>query len=203
MITIQQYKISDTLSVYKAKYDWEYGRDEIAYRVKQNKWLLGTTDFNTTEIKVRSAEIDSVIDYGVRIAMKLSGIDTLHDRAWTGKTWSYIQDKNSQDPEKGFHVHTSTINFPDTRVNAPILTDWTYCFYLQVPDDLKENEGSLLLKDKSSKVYAIKPEEGDFIFFKGDVEHRPKLAPNSKGVRIAICSNISFNITEIKSGNIR
>lgn len=200
---VQQYKISDTLSFYKAKYDWEYEQDEIAYRVRQNKWLLGTTDFNTTEIKVRSAEIDSIVDYGIRIAMRLSDISTLHNRAWTGKTWSYIQDKNSKDPDNGFHVHTSTINFPDTRVNAPILTDWTYCFYLQVPNDLQGNEGSLLLKDIDGKVYAVKPEEGDFIFFKGDVEHKPNLAPNSEGTRIAICSNISFNITEIRSENIR
>jgi len=201
-MTVQQYKISETLSLYKAKYDWEYGQDEIAYRVRQNKWLLGTTDFNTTEIKVRSAEIDSVVDYGIRIAMRLSEIDTLHNRAWIGKTWSYIQDKNSKDPDNGFHVHTSAINFPDTRINAPILTDWTYCFYLQVPTDLQGNEGSLLLKDKDSKIYAIKPEEGDFIFFKGDVEHKPNLAPNSEGTRIAICSNISFNITEIRSESI-
>jgi hypothetical protein len=202
-MTVQQYKISDTLSFYKAKYDWEYGQDEIAYRVRQNKWLLGTTDFNTTEIKVRSVEIDSIVDYGIRIAMRLSEINTLHNRAWTGKTWSYIQDKNSKDPDNGFHVHTSSINFPDTRVNAPILTDWTYCFYLQVPNDLQGNEGSLLLKDIDGKVYAIKPEEGDFIFFKGNVEHKPNLAPNSEGTRIAICSNISFNITEIRSEIIR
>ena len=202
-MTVQQYKISDTLSFYKAKYDWEYGQDEIAYRVRQNKWLLGTTDFNTTEIKVRSAEIDSIVDYGIRIAMRLSEVTTLHNRAWTGKTWSYIQDKNSKDPDNGFHVHTSAINFPDTRVNAPILTDWTYCFYLQVPNDLQGNEGSLLLKDIDGKVYAIKPEEGDFIFFKGDVEHKPNLAPNSEGTRIAICSNISFNITEIRSESIQ
>lgn len=202
MIAVQQYTITDTLSFYKAKYDWEYGQDEIAYRVRQNKWLLGTTDFNTTEIKVRSAEIDSIVDYGVRIAMRLSGIDTLSDRAWAGKTWSYIQDKNSKDPDNGFHVHTAAINFPDTRINAPILTDWTYCFYLQVPNDLQGNEGSLLLKDVDEKIYAIRPEEGDFIFFKGDVEHKPNLSPNSEGTRIAICSNISFNITEIKNANL-
>lgn len=203
MIAIQEYKITDTLSFYKAKYGWEYNQDEIAYRVRQNKWILGKTDFNTTEIKIRSAEIDSIVEYGVRIAMRLSGIQNLQKQAWAGKTWSYIQDKTSKEPESGFHTHTLAINFPDTQVNAPILTDWTYCFYLQVPDDLKENEGSLLLKDIDGKVYAVKPEEGDFIFFNGDVEHRPKLAPNSEGVRIAICSNISFNITEIKNGNIR
>jgi len=198
MITIQQYNITETLSFYKAKYDWEYGQDEIAYRVKQNKWLLGSTDFNTTEIKIRSAEVDSIVDYGIRIAMKLSGIETLKNLAWTGKSWSYIQDKHSKDPEKTFHSHNAAINYPDTRVNAPVLTDWTYCFYLQVPNDLQGSEGSLLLKDKDGKVYATKPEEGDFIFFKGDVEHKPNLAPNSEGTRIAICSNISFNITEIR-----
>ena len=197
-MTVQQYKITDTLSFYKAKYDWEYAQDEIIYRVKQNKWLLGSTDFNTTEIKIRSAEIDSIVDYGIRIAMRLSGIDTLHNLAWTGKTWSYIQDKNSKDPQKAFHSHNAAINYPDTQINAPIPTDWTYCFYAQVPNDLENNEGSLLLKDKDGKIYATKPEEGDFIFFKGDIEHKPNLAPNSEGTRVAICSNISFNITEIR-----
>jgi len=198
MITVQQYNITNTLSFYKAKYNWEYSQDEIVYRVKQNKWLLGNTDFNTTEIKIRSVEIDSIVNYGVRIAMKLSEIDSLNNRAWTGKSWSYIQDKDSKDPQNAFHSHTAAINYPDNKNNAPILTDWTYCFYVQVPDDLQGNEGSLLFKDKDGKIYATKPEEGDFIFFKGDVEHKPNLAPNSKGTRIAICSNISFNITEIR-----
>lgn len=198
MREVREYKISDTLSIYKTKFDWQYSQEDIIYRVNQNNWLLGSTDFNTTEIKVHSEEIDYIINYGMTVAMKLSGIESLKGQAFAGKTWSYIQDKSSKDPQNAFHVHTAAINYPDTRVNAPILTDWTYCFYVQVPDDLQGNEGTLLLKDKDGKVYATKPEEGDFIFFKGDVEHKPNLSPNSEGTRIAICSNISFNITELK-----
>lgn len=198
MIPVKEFKVSDTLTIYKAQYDWTYGQDEIIYRVKQNKWLLGATDFNTTEIKIHSPEIDHIIKYGRQIAKGLSGIPEKSNPIWAGKTWSYVQDKNSKDPDNGFHMHTSAINFPDTKVNAPILTDWTYCFYVQVPHDLQGREGALLLKDKDGKLYATKPNEGDFIFFKGDVEHKPNLSPNSEGTRIAICSNISFNITEIR-----
>ena len=198
MIPVKEFRVSDTLTIYKAQYDWTYGQDEIIYRVKQNKWLLGTTDFNTTEIKVHSPEIDHIIKYGKKIAKGLSNIPEKSKPVWVGKTWSYIQDKTSKDPDNGFHMHTAAINFPDTKINAPILTDWTYCFYVQVPYDLQGEEGTLLLRDKDGRVYATKPNEGDFIFFKGDVEHKPNLSPNSEGTRIAICSNISFNITEIR-----
>lgn len=198
MIPVKEFKVSDTLTIYKAQYDWTYGQDEIIYRVKQNKWLLGATDFNTTEIKIHSPELDHIISYGRQIAKGLSGIPEKSNPVWAGKTWSYVQDKNSKDPDNGFHMHTAAINFPDTKVNAPILTDWTYCFYVQVPHDLQGREGALLLKDKDGKLYATKPNEGDFIFFKGDVEHKPNLSPNSEGTRIAICSNISFSITEIR-----
>lgn len=198
MIPVKEFKVSDTLTIYKAQYDWTYGQDEIIYRVKQNKWLLGATDFNTTEIKIHSPELDHIISYGRQIAKGLSDIPEKSNPVWAGKTWSYVQDKNSKDPDNGFHMHTAAINFPDTKVNAPILTDWTYCFYVQVPHDLQGREGALLLKDKDGKLYATKPNEGDFIFFKGDVEHKPNLSPNSEGTRIAICSNISFSITEIR-----
>lgn len=198
MIQVRQFKISDTLSIYKAHYDWTYRQEEIIYRVRQNKWLLGNTDFNTTEIKINSPELNHIIEYGKNIAIGLSNLTNTKDLVWTGKTWSYIQDRNSKDPDNGFHMHTAAINLPDTKINAPILTDWTYCFYVKVPHDLKGEEGSLLLKDKDGRIYATKPNEGDFIFFKGDVEHKPNLSPNSEGTRIAICSNISFNITEIR-----
>ena len=74
MIPVKEFRVSDTLTIYKAQYDWTYGQDEIIYRVKQNKWLLGTTDFNTTEIKVHSPEIDHIISYRKQIAKGLSVI---------------------------------------------------------------------------------------------------------------------------------
>lgn len=194
---IQKIKLTDSLEVYKGKYDWKFSKESIIHRVKQNNFLLGLTDVNTTEIKLRSPELDYINFTGYSIAKNLPGLPEDWNGAWTGKTWSYIQRSNSLAPNQNWHKHQSAINLPDSNINAPIPTTWTYCLYVQVPEDLQGTEGALSLMDQNSKIVNVVPEEGDIIFFKGDVKHKPNLSPSSRQERIVICSNISFTIPKL------
>jgi hypothetical protein len=190
---VQKIELTDTLEIYKARYDWRYSKEDIIHRIKQNNFLLGLTDVNTTEIKVRSEELDYISNLGYNIAKALPGLPTNWNGSWVTKTWSYIQRPDSIAPSQDWHSHNAAINFPDSNINAPILTDWTYCFYVKIPKDLQGVEGALSLIDQKGKVVNVIPQEGDILFFKGNVKHKPVLSPSSKEERIALCSNISFN----------
>ena len=48
-------------------------------------------------------------------------------------------------------------------------------------------------------IIEILPKEGEFVIFGKDVMHRPNLIPNSNEDRIAICSNVSFDIPNLKT----
>ncbi len=194
---VQKIQLTDTLEIYKATYDWKYSKESIIHRIKQNNFLLGLTDVNTTEIKLRSVELDYIANFGYSIAKALPGLPVDWNGSWTGKTWSYIQRPNSIAPSQDWHTHNAAINFPDSPINAPVLTDWTYCFYVQVPKDLQGVEGALSLMDQKGKVVNIVPQEGDIIFFRGNVKHKPVLSPSSKEDRVALCSNISFNTPKL------
>lgn len=194
---VQKITLTDTLDIYKAEYDWKYSKESLIHRVKQNNFLLGLTDVNTTEIKLRSPELDYINHIGYSVTKNLPGLPEDWNGAWVGKTWSYVQRPNSVAPTQDWHTHTAAINFPDSVINAPVLTTWTYCLYIQVPKDLQGTEGALSLMDQNSKIINVVPQEGDIIFFRGDVKHRPNLSPSSNEERIAICANISFSIPKL------
>lgn len=194
---VQKITLTDTLDIYKAQYDWKYSKESLIRRIKQNNFLLGLTDVNTTEIKTRSVELDYINYIGYTITKNLPGLPDDWDGAWAGKTWSYIQRPDSIAPSQNWHTHNAAINLPDSKINAPIPTTWTYCLYIQVPKDLKGTEGALSLMDQDDKVVNVVPQEGDIFFFKGDVRHKPNLSPSSSEERIALCTNISFNIPKL------
>lgn len=85
-----------------------------------------------------------------------------------------------------YHIHTSfSPNYPN------ILSDFTWTYYLQVPDNLHDKEGHLLLKDEDEE-FAILPEEGCLYTFESNLLHRGEIAPNSTKNRIVIVGNITF-----------
>ena len=210
-MNIEEEVLSKNISIYRTNYDWKYSKESLIERVDQNIISVGYTDLNTSLFVVQSKEIDSVIKYGLEACKKLSGLVEGENwgGAWVGKSWIFKSTPDTQPPptyENGYHTHPIAVSFPiwDTDKNkyretsTPIKTSWTYCFYLQMPKILKGNEGMLGFKD-GNDIIEILPKEGEFVIFGKDVMHRPNLIPNSNENRIAICSNVSFNITNTKT----
>jgi hypothetical protein len=210
-MNIKKEILSENISIYRTNYDWEYSKDSLIERANQNIISIGYTDGNTSLFVVKSKEVDSVIKYGLEACKNLSGLveGENWNGAWVGKTWIFKSTPNTPPPDdyaNGYHTHPIAVSFPtwDTVKNkykefsAPIKTSWTYCFYLQIPKTLKGNEGMLGFKD-GNNIIEILPKEGEFVIFGKDVMHRPNLIPNSNEDRIAICSNVSFNIKTKKS----
>jgi len=210
-MNIEEEVLSKNISIYRTKYDWKYSKESLVERANQNIISVGYTDRNTSLFVVQSKEIDSVIKYGLDACKKLSGLveGENWNGAWVGKTWIFKSTPTTPPPpeyENGYHTHPIAVSFPTwdnvknkyKEFSTPIKTSWTYCFYLQIPKTLKGNEGMLGFKD-GNDIIEILPKEGEFVIFDKDVMHRPNLIPNSNEDRIAICSNVSFNIANVKT----
>lgn len=88
-----------------------------------------------------------------------------------------------------FHVHTE-IN----RESNSFTPNYTYVYYIQMPDVMDGEDGVLYLKGKNGKEYWIRPEEDDLIIMEADMPHSPNNAPNSTIDRIVIAGNVGFEL---------
>ena len=74
--------------------------------------------------------------------------------------------------------------------NGNEVPDYTFVCYLQMPDNLKEDDGKLFIKDKNNNEIGFLPKVGDLIILKGDTHHSPVDAPYSTKDRIVIAGNV-------------
>ena len=86
-----------------------------------------------------------------------------------------------------FHVHTD-IN-KETKSFAP---NYTYVYYIQMPDVMEGEDGVLYFKGKNGQEYWIRPEEDDLIIMEADMPHSPNSALKSNVDRIVIAGNVGF-----------
>jgi hypothetical protein len=105
--------------------------------------------------------------------------------------WLYYSDNDNA--YSGYHTHEilapihSNINPIDN-----LKTDYTFTYYLQMPNNLKDNQGKIHFKTKSGYESSILPEEGDIFIFPGDLQHKPEINPNSTKPRIVVAGNLAI-----------
>ena len=94
-----------------------------------------------------------------------------------------------------YHIHTEI-----EKEQGNPLPDYTFVFYIQMPDNLSNDDGKIFIKDKDGTEFGILPKVGDLIILEGDVPHAPVDAPNSTKDRIVIAGNVIFkNIKKSKT----
>ena len=86
-----------------------------------------------------------------------------------------------------YHIHTEI-----EKERGMVIPDYTFVFYVQMPDNLVGDDGKLFIKDKDGTEFGILPKVGDLIILKGDVPHAPVDAPHSTKDRIVIAGNVSL-----------
>jgi len=86
-----------------------------------------------------------------------------------------------------YHVHTD-IN----KQMGSFVPDFTYVYYIQMPDVMEDYDGVLYFKGNNNKEYWIRPEEDDIIIMPGDMPHAPNNAPKSTIDRIVMAGNVGF-----------
>jgi hypothetical protein len=74
---------------------------------------------------------------------------------------------------------------------------YTFVYYAQMPDNLFEKDGTLIIGGKNDRYYYL-PQVGDLIIMGGDIPHSPNLALNSTKDRIVIAGNVGFEYVKQK-----
>jgi hypothetical protein len=109
----------------------------------------------------------------------------------TGYQCGWIFRAHPNDDTGTYHVHTTLGNQYDTSGNQ-LLSDYSWTYYLNIPNIVSGVEGNLFFKDGDSEPISFLPEKGYLYSFPSSLLHRPNEAPNSTNQRIVAVANIKF-----------
>lgn len=79
--------------------------------------------------------------------------------------------------------------------------DYTFVFYLQMPNNLKNDDGMIYLRGSKGEVVSLLPKVGDLLILDGNCWHSPQTALNSDMDRIVLAGNFYFkpNLKKMKT----
>lgn len=199
---IDKIEIDDNIFVYRVKKTLVHSKDEILSKIEQNgsyaniKQLKRNGSYNVgiqAPFIMNCDELNEVEYTANQIAKEIYGYDS-----FINNTWSLILNpdykfpSNNQD-ENGWHDHLSVYALNKEHYDSNI----TFVYYLQIPNNLKNDDGMLSFKTNGGNISRIMPEEGEYVFFSSDILHRAELSPDSTIPRVVIAGNMHFvkNIT--------
>jgi hypothetical protein len=151
-----------------------------------------------------SNKMDEITQIGINECKKIYEDDNIPFNKVNLETWvNRIRHKKPVQTEfwknnvDKYHVHTD--------INKKLKTfhpDFTFVYYIQMPDVMNGDDGVLYFKNKKGVEYWVKPEEDELIFMQADVPHSPKNAPNSTIDRIVLAGNIGLEFVKKTSSLI-
>ena len=156
----------------------------------------GNLDFDGV-INVEN-KLDLIYQMGIDYCKKIytQEVNTKFNKVNTDSWVNIVRSKNpvqiqfKHDEIKGvdkFHTHTE-IN----KQMKSFVPNYTYVYYIQMPDIMEGEDGVLYFKSKNGNEYYIKPEEDELIIMEADMAHAPNNAPKSSIDRIVLAGNVGF-----------
>jgi hypothetical protein len=86
-----------------------------------------------------------------------------------------------------WHDHVSLNEIKDS-----FKPTYTFVYYAQVPNNLNDIEGYLLIKGSNNDIMYFKPEDNDLIIMDAGIPHSPIGTNNSTIDRLVIAGNVGF-----------
>jgi hypothetical protein len=90
-----------------------------------------------------------------------------------------------------YHIHT-VLGKQYEDLNNQIVSDYSWTYYLNLPDIISGIEGHLSFKDGDNEPFSFLPEKGYLYSFPSNLSHRPNEAPNSTNERMVAVANVKF-----------
>lgn len=140
--------------------------------------------FDQVEIQVSTFEINFIKDYAASfLAQRLNKL-----KNYTSFSWALF----GSNGEKGyFHDHSQIWG---------IENEWSVCYYVQIPNNIKDDEAKLLFKGYNGEITGFLPDVGDIVIFPANAVHMPVPTSKSTVQRVVFCTNLSFlDLYSIKS----
>ena len=136
-------------------------------------------------------ELNEIENKGIDICLEIAKEEGIEYTSYKHNSW--INRVRKQNPiqymftNEPYHNHV-LLNEGSLR----FVPKYTFIYYLQIPDNLQNDDGHLVLRDKKGNVYSILPKENEFLIHESDIDHYPKDAPNSNVDRFIIATNVGF-----------
>jgi hypothetical protein len=138
-------------------------------------------------------KIDEIIQIGINKCIEIYKETHINYNKINIDAWvNVVRSKNPV--QQNFHNNNKYHNHIDiNREMESFVPNYTYVYYIQMPDVMNNEDGVLYFKSKEDNEYWIRPEEDDLIIMDADVPHAPNSAPNSTLDRIVIAGNVGFD----------
>jgi hypothetical protein len=189
---MEKITLNNDVTIYKTKYVSPYPLADTLEKIKTNIQLnKRTTDDRMHEnvgpgiqspIILKCPELDVILDSAVLVCKELHEEKTLGHLI---HSWVAISRNDRTKILWHKHIHFAPpYNF--------IETDFTFTYYLQMPDNLSGDDGMLLFKTNDGQIHKFLPEENDMFIFPPDLDHVVEWNRDSTKDRVVVASNIKF-----------
>jgi len=208
-MNIEKIQFSPTLSIWKSKKSFNNRIElvELSNNIMNSQPYVKMDGFtfyenyelndNEWDLLSSKSPLHSVLDWCLHICVELYGKEysTISIESWLNrvKTKDAAQKAYDENGNLIFHNH-KTITSQTNRPNPK----YTFVYYIQMPDNLKGDDGVLYMKDKEDNLFSILPENDDLLIMEGDLEHVPNYAPESIKDRIVLAGNVNFDVYKYK-----
>ena len=197
--------LNDEVIMYKTRYNSVYSNDNIVSILEKIIKERKDNKNNAFTLSGKEEGISDIINFGIEQCKAIINQNNLnHNEIW-GDFWINKIDKKSLIENKKMYAHSieDAVYHSHTELNKDLnryIPNYTFVYYVQMPNNLNNLEGSLLVKNSKEDVYTFHPKENDFIIMKSDTPHCPLGSFNSTKDRIVIAGNIGlFNIKKDKT----
>lgn len=184
--------------MYREKVNYPFSKENLIKKIYQNVSLFEDESKYEhpgiqTNILLKCKEIDYILNYGAEKCKNIFCKDSnIEDIPYAIYPWSFI----SRNETTASHFHNHDKFAPN--VKKSIKSNYTFIYYVQVPNNLKENDGKLIIINDEKQQIAILPEEDELIILPAHVYHRPETAIYSNIDRIVIAATILFDFPNLK-----
>ena len=117
------------------------------------------------------------------------------------KTDVWVNVVKAKNPVQKNYKHDGNLIFHN-HVDLNILNKlppplYTFVCYIQMPNNLINDDGVLFMEDTDKKIFSILPKEGEIIIMKGDLPHVPNYSPNSTIDRVVLAGSVRMDFSKI------
>lgn len=183
--------------IYREKIEYPFPKENLIKKIYQNVSLFKhESKYETpgiqTNILLKCKEIDYILNYSAEKCKELFYKDSnIEDITYALYPWIFI----SKNETTASHFHNHNMFAPE--VQTSIKSNYTFIYYVQIPNNLKDNDGKLIIIDEQQQI-AILPQENELIILPAHVYHRPETSINSNIDRIVIAATILFDFPNLK-----
>lgn len=178
-------KLSDKYTIYRLQYNKNYPIADFINLAKFNHENTVHTNNNSAWIEIESPLIDSINRQVMQVIEGITAETFIH---FAKHNWVYTQRKDFD--LEWMHQHI----FVHPPGRSKILADYTFTFYLQTTDQIKDDEGKIVFETEDKKRHKFLPQVGDIFIFPADLRHTAMPTPNSDKERIVFAGSYCIDI---------